>query len=152
MNRTLVAVTVLLFSFAGAAAAQNKQPSAKTGSESAQVEARVRKLWEAFKNKDKTTLSALLAGDFRQFEEGLSAFGDKKTEVNAVDEFELVSYTLSDFTVKSVGPNAALVTYIAQYEGKSCGEASKAKSVFGEVWIHSGGEWKDLYMQETYMK
>jgi len=150
MNRTLVAVAVLLFSLASAAAAQ--QPSAKAGSASAQVEARVRKLWEAFKNKDKATLSTMIDGDFRQFEEGLSTFGDKKTEVNAVDDFELVSYTLSDFNVKSIGPNAALVTYIAQYEGKSGREASKAKSVFGEVWIHSGGEWKDLYMQETYMK
>ena len=69
-----------------------------------------------------------------------------------VDEFQLVSYTLSDFTVKSLGPNSALVTYIAQYEGKTGGESSKAKSVFGEVWTRSGTEWKALYLQETYMK
>jgi len=94
----------------------------------------------------------MLDGGFRQFEEGLSAFGDKKTEVNAVDDFELISYTLSDFTVKSIGPNAALVTYIAQYGGKSGGEVSKGHSVFGEVWIRSGNQWKDLYMQETYVK
>jgi hypothetical protein len=112
----------------------------------------VRKLWEAFKNKDKATLSALLDEGFRQFEEGLTTFGDKKTEVNSVDEFELLSYTLSDFTVKSTAPNTVLVTYIAQYEGKTGGEVSKAKSVFGEVWIRSGNEWKDLYMQETYIK
>jgi hypothetical protein len=120
----LVAV-VLLLSFVSAATAQEKQPAAKPGTMPPQLEARERKLWEAFKNKDKATLSALLDGEFRQFEEGLSTFGDKKTEVNAVDEFELISYTLSDFTVKSIGPNAALVTYIAQYEGKSGGEISK---------------------------
>jgi hypothetical protein len=112
----------------------------------------VRKLWEAFKNKDKKTLAALLDNRFSQFEEGLSTFGDKKTEVNAVDDFELVNYTLSDFTVKSLGPNSALVTYIAQYEGKSGGQSSKAKSVFGEVWTRMGGDWKALYMQETYVK
>jgi len=116
------------------------------------VEAKVRKLWEAFKKKDKATLSSLLDDGFRQFEEGLTTFGDKKTEVNAVDEFELINYTLSDFTVKALAPNTALVTYIAQYEGKSGGETSKAKSVFGEVWIHTGNEWKCLYMQETYVK
>jgi hypothetical protein len=151
MKRALVAVALLL-SFASAAAAQEKQPAAKSGTVPPQVEARVRKLWEAFKNKDKATLSAMLDGGFRQFEEGLSTFGDKKTEVNAVDEFELLSYTLSDFTVKSIAPNAALVTYIAQYEGKSGGETSKAKSVFGEVWIRTGNEWSALYMQETYVK
>jgi hypothetical protein len=150
MKRTVVAVAVLLL-VASAATAQDKQ-AIKSGAVPAQVEAQVRKLWEAFKNKDKATLSALLDDGFRQFEEGLTAFGDKKTEVNAVDEFELISYTLSDFTVKSTAPNTALVTYIAQYEGKTGGEVSKAKSVFGEVWIHTGNEWKGLYMQETYVK
>ena len=151
MKRALVAVALLL-SLAVAAAAQEKQQAAKSGTVAPQLEAQVRKLWEAFKNKDKATLAAMLDGGFRQFEEGLSAFGDKKTEVNAVDDFELISYTLGDFTVKPIAPNAALVTYIAQYEGKSGGETSKAKSVFGEVWIRTGKEWSALYMQETYMK
>jgi hypothetical protein len=152
MKRALVAVAVLLLSFVSAAAAQEKQQAAKPGTVPPPIEAQVRKLWEAYKNRDKAALSALLDGGFRQFEEGLSTFGDKKTEVNSVDDFELLSYTLSDFTVKSIGPNAALVTYIAQYEGKSGGEVSKAKSVFGEVWIRAGKEWKDSYMQETYVK
>lgn len=153
MKRALVAVALLLSLFlASAATAQEKQLAAKPGTVPAQVEARVRKLWEAYKNKDKATLAAMLDGGFRQFEEGLSAFGDKKTEVNSVDDFELLSYTLSDFTVKSIGPNAALVTYIAQYEGKSGGEISKGHSVFGEVWTRDGNEWKALYMQETYVK
>ena len=150
MKRKLVAVAVLLLSFASAAAAQEKQPAAKPAPPP--IEARVRKLWDAYKNKDKATLSAMLEGDFRQFEEGMSTFADKKIQVNSVDEFELLSYTLSDFNVRSIGPNAALVTYIAQYEGKSGGEVSKAKSAFGELWIRAGSEWKGLYMQETYVK
>ncbi len=153
MKRALLAVALLLSLFlASAATAQEKQQAAKPETVPAQVEARVRKLWEAYKNKDKAALSAMLDGGFRQFEEGLSAFGDKKTEVNSVDDFELLSYTLSDFNVKSIAPNAALVTYIAQYEGKSAGEISKGHSVFGEVWIRDGNEWKALYMQETYVK
>lgn len=116
------------------------------------VEAQVRKLWEAFKNKDKATLSSLIDDRFRMFEEGLTTFGDKKAEVNAVDEYDLLNYTLSDFTVKSTGPETAVVTYIAQYEGKSGGEVAKARSVFGEVWIHTSSGWKALYLQETYVK
>lgn len=150
MNRTLIAVAVLLLSCAGAATAQEKQSPAKSASP--QLELRVRKLWESFKNKDKAALSAILDDRFRLFEEGLTAIGDKKAEVNAVDEFQLLNYTLSDFTVKSIAPNAALVTYTAQYEGKSGGEVSKSKSVFGEVWIRAGNEWKAFYMQETYLK
>ena len=149
MRRTLFALAVLLVSVL--ATAQVRQ-SPKPKSEAPQLEAKVRKLWEAFQKKDKATLGSLIDDGFRQFEEGLSTFGDKKAEVNAVDEFELIKYTLSDFTVKPLAPNTALVTYIAQYEGKSGGENSKAKSVFGEVWTKSGGDWKCLYMQETYVK
>jgi hypothetical protein len=149
MQRVLIAVAVFLF--AGAALAQEKQP-VKSDPDSFQLEGQVRMLWEAFKQKDKATLSAMLDDGFRQFEEGLSTFGDKKTEVNAADEFELLSYTLSDFNVKPIGPNAVVVTYIARYEGKSGGQVSKGKSVFGEVWIRQGHRWKDLYMQETYVK
>jgi hypothetical protein len=149
MKANLVIISVFLLSFVSTAAAQEKQQVAKSAP---QVEAQVRKLWEDFKKKDKPALSALLDDRFRLFEEGLSTIGDKQTEVNAVDDFELLSYTLSDFTVKSIAPNAALVTYIAQYEGKSGGEVSKGKSIFGEVWIRSGNQWKDFYMQETYVK
>jgi len=149
--KTNLIVIALLLCFVSAAAAQEKQ-AAKPATASPQLEAQVRKLWEAFKKKDKTTLSSLLDDRFRIFEEGLTAIGDKKTEVNAVDDFELLSYTLSDFTVKPIAPNAAVVTYIAQYEGKSGSEVSKGKSVFGEVWTRTGNDWKAFYMQETYIK
>lgn len=151
MKKAFIAIAVLL-SFTATAAAQQKPQAANPHRMGSPLEAKVRKLWENFKNKDKKSLAALLDNGFRMFEEGLSTFGDKNAEVNAVDDFELVSYTLSDFTVKSLGPNAALVTYIAQYEGKSGGQTSKAKSVFAEVWIRQGTEWKDSYLQETYVK
>jgi len=150
MKQAWVRVAVLLFAGMGAATAQDKVTSPE--SDAHQLEAQVRKLWDAFQKKDKATLSALIDDGFRQFEEGLSTFGDKKAEVDAVNEFELIHYTLSDFNVQSLSPSTALVTYIAQYEGKSGGENSKAKSVFGEVWTRAGGEWKCLYMQETYVK
>lgn len=151
MKRSSVAVAAFLMIFASAVTAQEKQPS-NSKVAAASLEAQVRKLWEAFQKKDKAALSSLLDDDFRMFEEGLSAFADKKAEVNAVDDFELLNYTLSDFTVTATGPNSAAVTYIAQYEGKSNGETSKAKSVFGEVWINKNGAWKNLYLQETYVK
>jgi len=132
--------------------AQDKPQASTPNPLAAPVETRVRKLWEAFKNKDKATLAMLLDDKFRMFEEGLTTFGDKKAEVNAPDDYELLSYTLSSFVVQPISPSAALVTYNAQYEGKSGGEVLKAKSVFGEVWIRSGGQWKSLYLQETYVK
>ena len=155
MTGRLIAVTIVLFSLASALPAQNKQTGPTTVGVvggGPPLDKYVNRLWEAFKKKDKAALSSLIDDKFRQFEEGLSTFGDKKAEVNAVDDYELISYTLSDFTVKPLAPNTALVTYIAEYEGKSGGENQKAKSVFGEVWTHTGNDWKCLYMQETYVK
>jgi hypothetical protein len=151
MKRASVAVAVFFTIFASAVTAQDKQTS-NSKLDATSVEAQVRTLWAAFQKKDKAMLSSLLDDNFRMFEEGLSTFGDKKAEVNAVDEFELLNYTLSDFTVTPTGQNSAAVTYIAQYEGKSNGETSKARSVFGEVWIRKNGAWKNLYLQETYVK
>ena len=152
-RRALVTTTIfiLILLCASMAMAQDKQ-SATSKAGVPPVEAHVRKLWEAFKNKDKVTLSSLIDDHFRMFEEGLSTFGDKKAEVNAPDEYELLTYTLSDFTVKPLGPNTALVTYRAQYEGKSGGEIAKGNSIFGEVWTRSGNDWRALYLQETYIK
>jgi ketosteroid isomerase-like protein len=132
------------------ASAQEKQPVAN--SSPATLEARVQKLWAAFKAKDKAALAASLSDSFREFEEDTSEFGDKKIEVALVDDFDLTSYTLKDFTVKSLGPNSALVTYVAHYESKSGGQIAKADSVFGEVWTREANDWKALYIQETYVK
>ena len=145
-------VVALLLTLAIGTVAQEKSANAMKPAATPPVEAQVRKLWAAFQKKDKATLGGLLDENFRMFEEGLNAFADKKAEVDSVDEFDLLNYTLSDFTVKSTGPNSVLVTYIAQYEGKSGGQVQKAKSIFGEVWVRSGSSWKNLYLQETYVK
>ncbi len=150
MKITLIAVACLL-TLAGASA-QEKLPVAKPSS--AVLEARVQKLWAAFKAKDKSALAATLSDNFREFEEDTTEFGDKKTEVALVDDFDLTSYTLKNFTVKPLGPNSALVTYMAHYESKSGGQTAKADSVFGEVWTREANDkdWKAFYIQETYLK
>lgn len=150
--KNIAVIIALLLSFAFLTPAQMTAQSRPEESSASAVESQVRRLWGAFKNKDKAMLSSLLDDQFRMFEEGLNTFGDKKAEVNGPDEFELLKYTLSDFTVKPIGPNSALVTYVAQYEGKSGGETQKAKSVFGEVWRRAGNHWKIIYLQETYIK
>jgi hypothetical protein len=132
-------------------AAQEK-PAANATASASDLEAKVRKVWEDFKNKNKGSLGAALDDGFRVVEEGTNGFGDKKTDISTVDELELIRYTLNDFTVKPLGPRAVLVTYVAHYESKSGGQATKANSVFGEVWTREGNDWKALYVQETYIQ
>jgi hypothetical protein len=142
----------LLFLTVAATAQETQHPAGKVGSSMPAVEAKVRKVWEDFKDKNKTGLGAALAEGFREMEEGGSGFGDKKAEIAMVDDFELNSYVLRDFTVRSLGPHSALVTYSAHYEGKSGGLTAKSDSIFGEVWVYESGDWKVLYIQETAVK
>lgn len=146
------AVAGLLVLATAATAQEIQKPVAKTAAVAPAIEAKVRKLWEDFKSKNKQGLGSVLAEEFREMEEGASGFGDKKAEVAMVDEFELTSFVLKDFTVKSLGANSALVTYTAHYESKAGGQTQKADSIFGEVWVHQGNDWKALYIQETYLK
>jgi hypothetical protein len=151
MRMIQIAAAFLLL--ATAATAQDVQhPAAKSVPSAPAIEAKIRKVWEDFKSKNKASLGAALADGFREMEEGGNGFGDKKAEVAMVDEFELSSYLLKDFAVKSLGPHSALVTYSAHYEGKSAGQMQKSDSIFGEVWVHEGNDWKVLYIQETAVK
>lgn len=149
MRKILLAASCLLL-LAPAMAQQKSTPSNSTVAST--LEAKIRKVWEDFKNKDKASLASALADDFREVEEGATGFGDKKAELASVDEFEITTYTLKDFTVRPLGPNSALVTYLAHYEGKSGNEAVNANSAFSEVWIRDGNTWKGLFVQETALK
>jgi hypothetical protein len=154
MKITHIATACLLLLACSATAQEMQQAAAKSAPASATpaLEAKVRKVWEAFKSKNKSALGASLSDDFRQMEEGNGGFADKKAEVASVDEFELTSYMLKDFSVKPLGTRSALVTYTAHYEGKTGGQMAKSDSIFGEVWVHEGAGWKAFYIQETAIK
>jgi hypothetical protein len=50
----------------------------------------------------------------------------KSAELAMVDEFELKSYSLKDFKLRSLGKDSALVTNMAHYEGKAGGQPIQA--------------------------
>jgi len=143
------AICLSLLSIGGTA---QEKPIANAVANASVLEGKVRRVWEDFKNKNKQSLGAALANDFRVVEEGTSGFGDKKGDLATVDDLDLISYTLTDFTVKSLGRRSALVTYKAHYESKYKGQTAKADSIFGEVWIQENNDWKAVYEQETYIQ
>jgi hypothetical protein len=151
--KIIVMVVVFLLLLTTVAAAQ-EQLTSKSSANASVLEAKVRKVWEDFKNKNKQSLVVALDDNFRMIEEGTSGFGDKKADIATVDDLDLINYTLKDFTVKSLGARSALVTYEAHYESKYKGQTAKADSIFGEVWTREGSDndWKALYLQETYIQ
>lgn len=148
-------ITVLcLAALSGAWAQQQKPVAPKQPSQTtaAVLEAKVRKAWEDFKNKDKKSFAAILADGFREVEDDGEGFRDAKAEVAEIDGFEITQYSLKDFTVKSLGAEGALVNYVAEYSGSAAGQKVQERDIFGEVWVKRGNDWKLLYVQETKVK
>jgi hypothetical protein len=113
------------------------------------LETKVRAVWENFQKKNKAAVDKLLDPGFRTIEDGDSEFTDKASELKQIDDYTLDSYTLSDFQTTSIGPNASVVTYKAEFSGKASGQRIHMRGILGEVWAKRGGAWKCLYSQET---
>jgi hypothetical protein len=145
----ITAVCALLF---GSASAQSQKPDPPAGPTAKLLEAKVRKAWEDYKNKNKDGFAAILADGFREVEEESNGFADKKAILEEIDKFELSQYSLKDFDTGPIGTDAALVTYIAEYSGKFEGKPLQSKAAYGELWTKQGNEWKLLYVQETRVK
>jgi hypothetical protein len=157
MKFRLVAIVCLFL--AANALAQEKAPekhqqgklATALNTDVAAAEARSRKLWEDYKNRDKAALSTTLSESFRGIEEGGDFFGAKEY-LSTLDEFELKSYTLSDYIIMPLATGDVLINYHARYEGAAAGETTHGNAGFSEVWIRRGGNWKLQYLQETYVK
>jgi hypothetical protein len=126
--------------------------SARLNPDAAAAEARSRKLWQDFKNRNKTALAAILADGFRALEEGANGFADAKEYLSTLDDFELKSYDLSDYAATPLGADSVLVNYHARYEGVSGKETTQGNAGFSEVWVRRDEKWKIQYLQETYWK
>jgi hypothetical protein len=145
-----ICVLLVLSAFAQEKARQTK-PAAAQNSSAAASEARSRKIWADFKNRDKAALAATLAEGFRVLEEGAN-FTDAKGYLAGFDDFQLKSYDLTDYVVTPLTGDAILINYHARYEGVSGGETSQGNAGFSEVWVRRNGGWKIQYLQETYVK
>lgn len=156
MKSAPVFVLCLLILLASAHSQQTassaKSRSAARPSLAAVLEPKVRKSWEDYKTRNKTSFAASLANDFAEVTDGADGIFGKDTELSEMDHFNLAKYELKDFKVKAIGNSAALVTYTAAYSGTYDGTAVNMKTVYGEVWTKADGEWKQLWVQETKLK
>jgi len=156
MSKILIFVACLLI-LASASAQQKtsttaKTKSAETSSLAATLEPKVRKSWEDYRNRRKEEFAASLADGFSEVTDGADGIFGKDTELSEMDHFTLAHYDLKDFKVKPMGGAGALVTYTAQYSGSYDNAPLKMKTVYGEVWIKTGSNWKQLWVQETKIK
>jgi hypothetical protein len=150
--KTTLLIPVVCLGLISAVSAQDAKTMTAMKPAANMLETNVRKAWEQFKTKDKVGFAAGLAEGYRSVEDDGDGARDAKAEVAEIDDFELAQYSLKNFKITPLGSGAALVTYAAEYSGKAGGQPVHDKIAVSEIWVKRGGDWKELYSQDTKVK
>ena len=151
MKRTLTSIACLLM-LVTCFAQEKKSAPAKSAPEATVLEAKIRKAWEDYKDRNKDAFAAILADGFAEVTNDAKGIFGKETELAEMDRFNLSHYDLRDFKLRPVGNGGAVMTYTAEYSGTYENEPLQMKAIYGEVWVKVGGVWKLLWVQETKLK
>jgi hypothetical protein len=116
------------------------------------IEANIRQRWHDLKDKKKDAFAAVLSDDNTQVWADGRGARDKATAVRNLDDWTLNSYSLSNFKVTLLGPNAVVATYRAKPQGTAGGQEFNMTLDVTEVWVKRGAEWKELRFHETEVK
>jgi len=150
----LAALCVLAFASFGFAqdATPSPSPKPKPRLSKAQLQKKLQAsetaLWNAWKNKDSKPFQNSLAADAVMVGgEGVGAKGDV-VKMMASMPCEIKSFTLSDWKLTMIDPNAALLTYKGAADGTCAGKPIPTVWT-SSVWVNRNGRWLAFSHQET---
>jgi hypothetical protein len=150
----LAALCVLAFATFGFAqeATPSPSPKPKPRLSKAQLQKKLQvnetALWNAWKNKDAKPFQNYLAADSVMIgEDGVGAKGDV-VKMMASMPCEIKSFTLSDWKLTMVNPDAALLTYKGAADGTCAGKPTPTVWA-SSLWVNRKGKWLAFSHQET---
>jgi hypothetical protein len=103
--------------------------------------------WELAKKKDRAALGRLLAEDYTEIiDDGVF---DKAHLLAYLNDVTLIRYSLTDFTVKRLTPDAVLLVYHVTEVGAYKGSRFQANNNIASLWIKRDNRWRNVLFQET---
>ena len=162
MKRYLPLAALLLLAFATlclaqpqATASPSPSPATKPRLTKAQLtkklSANETALWNAWKNKDAKPFQSWLASDGVMIgEQGVGSKADV-VQMMGSSPCEIKSFTLSDWKLSMVNPDAAMLTYKGVADG-TCGGQPIPAVWASSLWINRKGKWMAFSHQETNVK
>ena len=112
------------------------------------LEGMERKVWEGFKNKDMKAAKEVLAEDCISVDMNGMATMDQFESM--MQDYAVTSYELSDFKVKRLNKDAAILTYTVSANATFKGQAIPAGPYYASsAYVARGGKWVGVYHQET---
>ena len=162
MKKILALVSLLVLAAACATAPSgnnntttnaNKAPETKSmaGPSEADLIAKEKSSWDAFKKKDADAFKKTLAPDYIEvIDTGLK---DASAAVATMSDIAIEDVTFSDWKMTPIDKDAALLTYTATVKGKFKGEDLPPGPYFeASAYVNRNGEWLAIYYQETLNK
>jgi hypothetical protein len=152
--KTQIALLLSICMAFGVYAQPDSKPSAAKAKDgdAGLLESKIRQAWEDYKTKNKDAFSRIFTDDAIEVEEGAEGPHDLKATLAEMDEVNLTTYALSDFHFRPIRPDGMLVRYDVDYTASMAGKPVHNKSIVGEVWEKTSGDWKLLYFQETKIR
>ena len=99
--------------------------------------------WQAFKDKKSDEFKKLLHADFMGvYSDGIQTL---QKEVDSMKNWDMKSFSFSDFNVVFSDPDTATMTYKVMVEGTSEGKDASGTYNAGSVWRKHNGEWHAVF-------
>jgi hypothetical protein len=123
--------------------------TAKNGDElKTKLESYETKINQAFKDKDSAAFMAHV--DANAWQADASGFAPVTDVPTMMKDTEIQNFTISDYRIHMVDPEACVATYVWKGTGTYKGQAFPVAPVYcSTVWTKKGDDWKAVYHQET---
>jgi hypothetical protein len=114
----------------------------------ADIIAREKAAWDVIKKKDWDGFAKTMASDYLEvLDDGVH---DKAAALQSIKDFELTDATFADWKMSQIGKNSVLLTYSATVKATFKGQAIPTGPYReAAVYVNRGGEWIEVYYQET---
>jgi len=117
----------------------------------ADITAKEKAAWDAFRKKDADALGKLVTSDYLEVTD--MGVADKATAIAGMKDFDVSDVTFADWKLTTIDKDAVIVTYTVTVKGKYKG-ADFPPGPYRETsaYVNRNGDWLAIYYQETLTK
>jgi hypothetical protein len=114
----------------------------------ADIIAKEKASWDAFRKKDADAFGKLVAADYLEITD--NGVMDKATTIAGMKDFDITDLTFADWKMLPVDKDAVIITYTATIKGTAKGkELPPGPYREASAYVNRNGEWVAIYYQET---
>jgi hypothetical protein len=127
----------------------NKTPETKAVAPPSEADmiAKEKATWDAFKRKDADAFKKALAPEYVEIVgDGIK---DLAATVSGMNDVTFTDLTFADWKMTTIDKDLVLLTYTTAQKGTYKGEPFEATNRHGAAWINRNGEWLAVYFQDT---